>query len=110
MKFIAYLLTFMHTLTNSYQELGFTFSCFVIKARHADGSHYPHPKDSDLIRYHAFHTGGRRTRHGLLDAKDARFHDFRKTMGARTKELASHGIGMSVKQADPLTSEQKDEL
>lgn len=23
-------------------------------------------------------------------------------MGARTKELASHGIGMSVKQADPL--------
>lgn len=31
-------------------------------------------------------------------------------MGARTKELASHGIGMSVKQADPLTSEQKDEL
>lgn len=44
------------------------------------------------------------------DAKDARFHDFRKTVDAHMKEFASQGIGVSVKQADPLTPEQEDVL
>lgn len=34
------------------------------------------------------------------------FNDFRKTLDAHVKELASQGIGVSVKQADPLTPEQ----
>lgn len=38
----------------------------------------------------------------FLDVKDARFYDFRKTLDARMNELASSGIGVSVKQADPL--------
>lgn len=38
------------------------------------------------------------------------FNDFRKTLDAHVKELASQGIGVSVKQADPLTPEQKDVL
>ncbi|XP_062593284.1 uncharacterized protein LOC134254776 [Saccostrea cucullata] len=46
----------------------------------------------------------------FLDVKDARFHDFRKTLDARMKELASQGIGVSIKQADPLTPEQEDVL
>lgn len=74
----------------------------MIEARRADGSPTPSPKDSvsDLFRYLAFHAEGRRKRHDFLDAKDARFHDFRKT---HMKELAFQGIGLSVKQADPLT-------
>lgn len=46
----------------------------------------------------------------FLDAKDARFHDFRKTLDTCMKELASQGIGVSVKQADPLTPEQENVL
>lgn len=46
----------------------------------------------------------------FLDAKDARFHDFRKTLDTCMKEVASQGIGVSVKQADPLTPEQENVL
>lgn len=47
----------------------------------------PPPKDSvsDLFRYLAFRAEGMSKRHEFLDAKDARFHDFRKT---HMKELA----------------------
>lgn len=77
----------------------------MIDVRCADGSPTPSLKDSvsDLFRYFAFHAEGRRKRHDFLDAKDARFHDFRKT---HMKELAFQEIGVSVKQADPLTPKQ----
>ncbi|XP_048729545.2 uncharacterized protein LOC125646925 [Ostrea edulis] len=36
------------------------------------------------------------------------FHESRKTLDARTKELASQGIEVSIKKADPFMPEQED--
>ncbi|XP_062597919.1 zinc finger MYM-type protein 2-like [Saccostrea cucullata] len=98
-------------LRSTYQELAYTLSCFVIETRRADDSPYPprtlYQIGSGILRYmreEGVHDMN------FLDVKDARFHDFRKTLDARMKELASQGIGVSITQADPLTPEQEDVL
>uniref|UniRef100_K1QL50 Zinc finger MYM-type protein 3 n=1 Tax=Magallana gigas TaxID=29159 RepID=K1QL50_MAGGI len=97
-------------LSCSSQDLDHILSCFVIECRRADGSPYP-PKTlyqlcAAILRF----MRDNEIDLNFLDGKDMRFRNFRKTLDARMKQLATEGIGVTIRQADPISPEMENAL
>lgn len=97
-------------LSCSSQDLDHILSCFVIECRRADGSPYP-PKTlyqlcAAILRF----MRDNEIDLNFLYGKDMRFRNFRKTLDARMKQLATEGIGVTIRQADPISPEMENAL
>ncbi|KAI8496541.1 hypothetical protein Bbelb_258400 [Branchiostoma belcheri] len=91
-------------------EMNHWLSKFVFEIRRMDGKPYP-PKTlylivSAILRH--FREDLKRHDVNFLDKTDSRFAEFRKALDARMKELTAQGIGVTKKQADPLTTEDEN--
>lgn len=97
-------------LSCSSQDLDHILSCFVIECRRADGSPYP-PKTlyqmcAAILRF----MRDNEIDLNFLDSKDMRFRNFRKTLDARMKQLATDGIGVTIRQAGQISPEMENAL
>jgi hypothetical protein len=89
--------------------MSYSLTHFVCDARKRDGSEYP-PKSVYYLVCGLLRHLRDNKRHDINFFSDLRFADFRKTLDAKMKSLLSKGIGIKVKQADPITSEDEEML
>lgn len=97
-------------LSCSSQDLDHILSCFVIECRRADGSPYPPKTFYQLCAAILRFMRDNEIDLNFLDGKDMRFRNFRKTLDARMKQLATEGIGVTIRQADPISPEMENAL
>ena len=102
---------FLQLCTTNPADANHWLSCFILEARKLDGSAYPpgtlYNLSCGLLRY--LRDSGCHDVN-FLDEKDVRFVGFRKTLDAKMKELATEGVGVHIKQADPVTPRKEDKL
>ncbi|XP_078608426.1 uncharacterized protein LOC144880237 [Branchiostoma floridae x Branchiostoma japonicum] len=102
-----------------HEEMNFWLMKFIFEVRRIDGKPYP-PKTlyclvSGLMRHFRedLNRHDRRTLlwdMNFLDRSDIRFAEFRKALDAKMKELTAAGVGVTKRQADPLTTDDEDRL
>lgn len=85
-------------------------SRFIVEVRKRDGYFYP-PKSlyllaSGILRY--MRENGYTL--NFMNEKDDRFIRFRRSLDAQMKLLTSKGYGSTVRQADPISRNQKERL
>eukprot|EP00058_Branchiostoma_floridae_P002267 XP_002587755.1 hypothetical protein BRAFLDRAFT_94659 [Branchiostoma floridae] len=95
-----------------HEEMNFWLMKFIFEVRRRDGKPYP-PKTlyclvSGLMRH--FREDLNRHDMNFLDRSDIRFAEFRKALDAKMKELTAAGVGVTKRQADPLTTDDEDRL
>eukprot|EP00058_Branchiostoma_floridae_P002244 XP_002587732.1 hypothetical protein BRAFLDRAFT_94635 [Branchiostoma floridae] len=95
-----------------HEEMNFWLMKFIFEVRRIDGKPYP-PKTlyclvSGLMRH--FREDLNRHDMNFLDRSDIRFAEFRKALDAKMKELTAAGVGVTKRQADPLTTDDEDRL
>lgn len=80
----------------------------MIECRRADGSPYPTKTLYQLCAAILRFMRDNEIDLNFLDGKDMRFRNFRKTLDARMKQLATEGIGVTIRQADPISPEMEN--
>ena len=84
---------------------------FIMEARKQDGTEYPPNTLYQLIcGLQRYLKENGRPEVALLDEKRQEFDKTRKVLDGRMKELTAKGVGTVTKSAQPLTSEQENEL
>ena len=98
----------MHLYIANNQQLDYWLSKFVLETRRSDGEHYPpntlYSICCGLLRYLREH------RPEVNFFQDTSFAGFRKTLDGEMKRLHSHGLGVAMKQAEPLTVDEENQL
>ena len=93
-------------------NMDYWFSRFIIEARRKDGTPYP-PNTlvgiSTGIQRYLREDCGRLEVH-LLKEEDPSFFNFRAQLDQRMKELTKQGIGIHRNRADPITTEDEEQL
>ena len=93
------------------KELNEFLSRFVLEARRQDDSPYPATSLYQLVcGLQRYLRDNGRPEVVFFDEKQPNFDRARKALDARMKELTSQGVGVAKKCAQPLTSEQENEL